>query len=72
MAYCELFEKCPFFRFKLANLPAVVEMYEEHYCSGNQSACARYVVFQALGRDKVPIDLFPNQVARGKAIIANA
>ena len=32
------------------------------YCKGDNSGCARYMVFKALGREEVPLDLYPNQV----------
>jgi hypothetical protein len=70
MADCELLEGCVFFNDKMANMPATAELYKDQYCRENNLECARYVVFKALGREKVPLDLFPNMKDRAQEIIA--
>lgn len=70
MADCECLSKCPFFNDKMKNMPAMAATYKRNYCQGEFAKCARYMVFKALGRDKVPADLFPNQGDRAKAILA--
>jgi hypothetical protein len=70
MADCELLEGCVFFNDKMANMPATAELYKDQYCRENNLECARYVVFKALGREKVPLDLFPNMKEKAQEIIA--
>ena len=70
MAECELLEGCLFFNEKMADMPATVELMKKNFCLDDNSTCARYVVFKSLGREKVPSDLFPNQLEQAKMIIS--
>ena len=70
MADCELLEKCVFFNDKMANMPSTAEVIKMRYCREDNSGCARYMVYKALGRGKVPQDLFPNNTEMAKQIIA--
>ena len=54
----------------MTDMPATAEMYKNNCCRGDNSSCAKYMVFEALDRDKVPAGLFPNQTGRANAIIA--
>lgn len=70
MAKCELLNGCPFFNDRMGGMPATAAIYKKNYCEGDKSACARYMVFKALGKEHVPADLFPNQVDDARRIIA--
>jgi hypothetical protein len=70
MANCELLEKCIFFNDKMGNRPGMAEMYKKTFCRGDNSTCARHMVVEAMGRDKVPPNLFPNQADEAKKIIS--
>jgi hypothetical protein len=70
MANCELLEKCIFFNDKMGNRPGMAEMYKKTFCRGDNSTCARHMVVEAMGRDKVPPNLFPNQADEAKMIIS--
>lgn len=70
MADCECLPKCPFFNDRMEAMPSMNEIYKEKYCHTDNSACARYLVLKALGRERVPLDLYPHQVARAEEIIA--
>ena len=70
MVDCELLEKCVFFNDKMANMPATADMFKNKYCKSDNSACARYMVFKALGREKVPPNLFPNMKDKAQEVIA--
>ncbi len=70
MAECELLSKCPFFNEKMTDLPATTARMKKRLCLTDNSQCARYMIFKALGRDKVPADLFPHQVNRALEILA--
>ena len=69
MADCECLPKCPFFNDKMDSVPAVAEMLKAKFCKGDNSSCARYMVFKAKGREHVPADLFPRHIDRAKEII---
>ena len=71
MADCELLKGCVFFNDKIKVSDALGEMYKQRFCLGDNSECARYTVFKALGRENVPADLFPNMFKRANKIIAD-
>lgn len=70
MADCPLVSGCPFFNDKMANMPSMAEMYKKKYCKSDFDNCARWVVCQKKGKEKVPGDLFPNQMERTLETIA--
>jgi hypothetical protein len=70
MAECECLSGCPFFNDKMKEMPALAQMYKTKYCRNGENAdCARHMVKVALGKEKVPADLYPNQIDKAKAII---
>jgi hypothetical protein len=69
MANCECTAGCPFFNDKMANMPAMSDLYKNLYCKGDFSNCARYMIFKTLGKPAVPVDLFPNQKERAQTIL---
>jgi hypothetical protein len=71
MAKCECLEGCIFFNDKMKERPAMGQLYKKEFCLGGDNAhCARYMVRTALGRDRVPVDLYPNQIDRAAQLIA--
>lgn len=68
MANCECLETCPFFNDRMAEKPAMAQVYKNKYCLGDKTNCARYYVRGKLGKDKVPIDLYPNQMDKAKLV----
>jgi hypothetical protein len=70
MADCELLEGCIFFNDKMADMPSTAEMFKNKYCREINTECARYMVFKALGKEKVPPDLFPNMKEKAQEVIA--
>ena len=69
MPDCECLERCPFFNDKMVNRPATAEMFKKAFCLGDNTSCARYMIFVSLGPEAVPLDLFPNQVDRALGIL---
>ena len=68
MADCERLEKCPFFRGRMENMPAVAELIKQCYCRGEQKTeCARYQV--AVAGLPVPADLYPLDTIRARSIV---
>ncbi len=72
MVECELLQTCRFFNDKMGETPKTADLMKNRFCLGDKSECARYVVFQVLGREKVPIDMFPNEGERATAVIAGS
>jgi len=70
MAECEVLSACPFFNDTMANMPGTAAAFKRKYCQGDNATCARYMVLKAIGKPKVPADLFPNQEDRARKIIA--
>ncbi len=69
MADCEILQDCIFFNGTMSNMPGTSSLFRDNYCQGSSSACARFVVWKALGRARVPRDLFPNQADRARDIV---
>ena len=70
MADCRLLAGCPFFNDQMQGLETAKELMKQRYCRDDNSGCARYMVFSALGKPKVPADLIPNQADRAKQIVS--
>jgi len=70
MAECVCLPGCPFFNDKMQNMPALAGIMKKRYCMDDFDSCARYMVFTKLGKEKVPMDLYPNQVERANEILA--
>jgi hypothetical protein len=69
MAECELLSSCIFFNDQMATMPVTAKLLKDHYCHGDYTGCARYMVYHRLGRAKVPTNLTPNDVKRAKAFL---
>ena len=69
MANCECLEGCIFFHDRMAQKPAMAEVYKQKYCLTDNSQCARHMVFRRLGKGTVPADLYPNQVERAAELL---
>jgi hypothetical protein len=67
---CELLAGCIFFNNKMKNYPETAEYLKNKYCLGDNQECARYMVLKALGKEKVPADLYPNDTRRAKKILS--
>jgi len=72
MADCASLPKCIFFNDMMASAPATANMLKQRLCHGNFTQCARFMVASAMGREKVPPDLYPNMVDRAKKLLASA
>ena len=70
MADCECLENCAYFNYVLKDLGALQEAKKRKYCQGDNSSCARYMVFKARGSGSVPKSLAPNQIQKAKEIIS--
>jgi hypothetical protein len=71
MVNCECLKACPFYNDRMANTLTTAEIYKKKFCLGDRANCARYFVFEALGKPSIPSDLYPNQMERAKRILAS-
>ena len=70
MSVCKLMDQCVFFNDKMTDMPSTAEFFKTKYCrAGDNSSCARYLVFDKLGLEQVPHDLLPCQVDRIEEIL---
>jgi hypothetical protein len=66
MGNCPFMEGCIFYR---GQMPTTTELLKNTVCKGNHISCARCMVALVLGRERVPPDLYPSDVARAKDIL---
>ncbi len=69
MADCDCLAGCPFFNDRMENMPTIAGLLKKEYCQKDFMNCARHLVKEALGKDKVPSNLFPNQSDRARILI---
>ena len=69
MAECECLNGCPFFNDKMKDTNGLGVLFKKKYCRGDNSECARYMIFKKLGKPSVPVDLYPNMHERAKKIL---
>ncbi len=66
---CDCLPGCPFFNEKMPIESGLGKLYREKYCLGEFNECARHKVKEALGKEKVPISLYPNMLDKAEKII---
>lgn len=66
---CELLGSCSFYE-KMSGFEGAHKHLRSKYCKRNAEDCARYIVYKALGKEKIPEDLFPVEKERAFAIIS--
>lgn len=70
MADCELLATCIFFNDNMPDMPNTTELLKRTYCRDKFRECARYRAVAAVGRERVPKDLFPDEGDRVDALTA--
>lgn len=72
MPACRFMEQCIFFIKNMSEMPSTAEIIKTRYCKeGGNPACARFMVCEKLGMEKVPPDLLPNQMDRIDEILSD-
>lgn len=69
MAICEMLPVCIFVNERAQDIYPTGEYLKGRYCLRDPESCARFMVMQALGREKVPRDLLPYEHFRLKDIL---
>ncbi len=70
MVCCEHIGSCKFFEQTLSGSPEPIRQgYQRQYCRDGALTCARRVVAQMLGRERVPVDLGPHESARAVLLL---
>jgi len=70
MSDCERAEKCLFLNDRMETMPGSMALYKKQYCWGRFEDCARRKVAIALSPERVPENLYPNELARAEKLIA--
>ncbi|HHY13738.1 MAG TPA: hypothetical protein GX526_03750 [Thermoanaerobacterales bacterium] len=66
---CENFKGCIFYNDKMDIESGLGQLYKRRYCENDKASCARYIVANALGKENVPADLYPNMHERAEKIL---
>ena len=69
MAECPSIKNCPFYNDRMSGMVTTVSLFENKYCKHNNQKCARWKVTSTLGKEYVPLDLYPNQIEDAYRII---
>lgn len=70
MAECVFLKTCPVYGEYLNN-SKLAKVMQESYCmqASVEKICASLIIKALLGKEKVPIDLFPNDIEEARKII---
>jgi UTP-glucose-1-phosphate uridylyltransferase len=71
MNKCPVLEQCRFFNNVLENMPAISESLMEQYCLGDNTECARFFIFDEIGKEHLPDDVFPHEMEKAKKLVRN-
>jgi hypothetical protein len=69
VAECELRDRCEFYNDEIAGTPPTARFLKDTYCLKDPSCCARFIVFDSSGEEKIPADLLPHETDRIKHIL---
>lgn len=69
-ARCPFRRVCAFFRNEMEFMPGTAGLYRHRYCRRGSAQCARFRLYQALGAEAVPHDLFPYDEDRADSILS--
>jgi hypothetical protein len=56
----------------MKELEKVAELFKKYYCRGDNTECARHMIFKELGKESVPGDLAPDKFGRANQLISFA
>jgi hypothetical protein len=71
MPGCELLQTCVFFNDGMAKMPISAAYFKSNFCNMDNSKCARFIVHKALGKEKVPADMYPTELQRAGRLVSN-
>lgn len=66
---CENMDNCRFFTDIMVNMPRSSDYIKDRYCLGREESCARYCVYKEIGKEQVPVRLFPFDTDRVVRIV---
>ena len=70
MSACPMNAACNFFSTQMSDMPGMAKLIQVQYCQADFENCARFVVSSSLGMGAVPDTLFPSQLDKARAIVA--
>lgn len=66
---CTYLLQCPFYNNLMPDMLEFLSLDKARYCVDDLSSCARYQVSKTVGREKLPMDLYPRQIERVAEIL---
>jgi hypothetical protein len=66
---CESLKGCPFFNDRMPIDRGLGQIQKKKYCEGDKTRCARYKVASSIGKQNVPLDLYPIMMEKANKII---
>jgi hypothetical protein len=66
---CENLGGCSFYNDKMPMDRGLGQIQKQKYCEGEKSQCARYMVASSIGKENIPMDLYPIMMDRANKII---
>ena len=66
---CPVLSACPFFADQMQRMPATAELMKLRFCRGQYEQCARWRIRETAGKESVPEDLYPNELARAEELL---
>lgn len=70
MEMCEYLESCPFYLGTMSRRSDNIESLKQEYCRKSPLRCARHMIIEALGEERVPEELFPDEKMTAYGLIA--
>jgi hypothetical protein len=55
----------------MKNMPAIAGIMKKRICQGDWTHCARHTIFEKLGAEAVPLDLFPDEIDKAQHILVS-
>ena len=68
---CEYADNCSFFNDRMDYMPSTAGVYKKMYCMGVCHNCARHIVAKALGPERIPLTLYPNNRDSALALLSS-
>ncbi|ADK82193.1 hypothetical protein [Sediminispirochaeta smaragdinae] len=72
METCEYLDSCPFYLGTIERKAVDIEKLKEEYCRKSPLRCARHMISVALGVEKIPEGLYPDEKMVAYELIAGS
>lgn len=66
---CPLLNECRFFNDIIENMPSISASLKARYCLSDSKGCARFLIFEKIGKEHVPDDVFPHELEKAEKML---